>query len=599
MPPDVIIISLFVIALVAAGSFFYWQNYRLRRKAEAQYKAQQVALAKREREMNRRMYELEILKELGDRAGYSLNVQNIIDIITGSLHQFLSYSAVSYMLLGPKVIFKVHLEKSVSRKFIDDIRTRMLNALGALLDKELNIEQVEEVLSGVVLGDDANGTVQSFFNIPLEIGTKLVGILTIADTAPGLYKDEEMTLLYKITRQASQAVTRLEEVVKAEQGKLNAMVESMAEGVVMVDKEYRVAVVNPAAKRVIGLMDRAEVTIFDFIDNLEGTFDIRGKLEEAITLSKASIIEEVLIRDHFYQIFVAPVKAGAGMLQGEVLGGTVIFHDITREKEIERLREDFTNMMVHELRSPLDGIKKIAEILRDKETWSDAKNVEDFLGMIYENSSRMLELVGDLLDVAKLESGKFDMHPQLANMQELIVERQKFFASLASGNQQQLEVIFDPNLPPQLSFDSQRISQVLNNLISNALKFTPKGGRIVLRAFVHSPPQNLFDEAQRLGEGWPQSPHNSELGTLPPSVVIAVSDNGVGIPPEQIGQLFNKFKQFRAAAVSGEKRGTGLGLAIVKGIVEAHHGKIGVISEENSGSTFFFTLPLALEKEGK
>ena len=111
-------------------------------------------------------------------------------------------------------------------------------------------------------------------------------MLTIADIKAGLYKEEEMTILYKITQQASQAVTKLQEVVAIEQGKFNAMVSSMAEGVVMTDPDYRILVVNPAAKKAVGLENKKELTIFDFIDKLSGKFDVRGKIEESVKLDK-------------------------------------------------------------------------------------------------------------------------------------------------------------------------------------------------------------------------------------------------------------------------------------------------------------------------
>jgi len=212
---------------VAVGAFSYWKSRSLR-----------SALQAREVDTQRRMYELAILKELGDRIGYSLDVQKIVDIITGSLRQFVQYSAVSYMLLEPeKIVFKMHLEQSVSRGFVDDVRQRMLDSLSALLSKEFKKEFVEETLSGAILVEELGEPVRSFFNIPLVIGDKAVGVLTVAHTKSGLYKEEEMTILYKITKQASDAVTRLHNVVKTEQAKLSAMVESIYEGIVMTDND--------------------------------------------------------------------------------------------------------------------------------------------------------------------------------------------------------------------------------------------------------------------------------------------------------------------------------------------------------------------------
>ena len=183
-----IILSIVAVTSLAASIIFLVQDYRSK-----------GVIQKREEDISRRMYELAILKEIGDRVGYSLDVQQIVDIITSSLHQFIEYAAVSYMLLEPeKVIFKMHLERSVHRGFVVDVRDRMLGSLGALLDREFKKDAVKEILSGAILIEDVNQPVQSFFNIPLVIADKVVGILTVADTKSGLYKEEEMTILYKL-----------------------------------------------------------------------------------------------------------------------------------------------------------------------------------------------------------------------------------------------------------------------------------------------------------------------------------------------------------------------------------------------------------------
>ena len=235
------------------------------------------------------------------------------------------------MLLEPeKVIFKMHLERSVHRRFVVDVRDRMLGSLGALLEREFNKNSVKEILSGAILIEDLDEPVQSFFNIPLVIGDKVVGILTVADTKAGLYKEEEMTILYKLIQQASKAVTRLQDVVRTEQEKVSAMVESMEDGVVMTDADYRILVINPAAKRIIGQEKKVEITIFDFIDNLGGKMDMRGRLEESVKLKKSFVSERFELRDKFYQSFVFPVKTRTALSEGDVLGGVVIFHDVTR-----------------------------------------------------------------------------------------------------------------------------------------------------------------------------------------------------------------------------------------------------------------------------
>lgn len=579
--------ELIIIAIAVFGLVFSVYSYGRQLKA-------QKRLKEREHEINRRVYELAILKELSDRIGYSLNVQQIVDIITGSLHQFIKYKAVSYMLVDPeRVVFKIHLDESVHYRFVDDIRTRMIGSLSALLGREINKEQIDEVITGAILVENPIEPVRSFFNIPIVIGNKVEGILTIAHTEDGLYKEDEMTILYRIMRQASNAVTRLQEVIKNEERKLNAMVQSIREGVIMTDLDYRVTVINQAAKEAIGLVGKSEITIFDIIDKLGGIFDIRGQLEESVKFGKLIIGKEILIGERFQQIIISPVKTQlVGGSDDETLGGVVIFHDITREKEVEKLKEDFTSMMVHELRSPLDGIKKRIEVMREWEGKKDEKQEQEITASIYENASHMLELVNDLLDAAKLESGKFQIRKEPTNIRQVISNRVDFFSVLAKDSKIEIKTYFDPQLPEKINMDSLRVEQVLNNLLSNSLKFTDSGGSVTIHALRYKKGQDILKEAKNQGVQWLLEKMPKPFPQLPESVVVAVTDNGVGMSEKDLGQLFNKFKQFRASAVKKDKMGTGLGLFIAKGITESHGGLIGVHSLEGVGTTFYFTIPI-------
>ncbi len=547
-------------------------------------------IKKREEEIKHQMYELAILKEIGDRVGYSLNLEKIVDVITGSLSQFIEFSTASYMLLEPNsIVFKTELKESVSKGFISDVEERMLHSLSALLGKELSDVDIEDTVTGVITSEDNHDPVRSFFNIPLVIGGNVLGILTVAHTQEGLYKEEEMTLLYKIVAQASRAVTQLEEVIKTEQGKLGAMVESMADGVVMTDSDYRVIVANPEAKHIIGFKGTDEVTVFDFIDKLSGKFDIRGKLEESVKMGKVFVVDDLLVDERAFQVFVSPVTRNISSNKEKTLGGLVIFHDVTRIKEAEKMREEFTSMIVHELRSPLDGIKKMGELMHsDPSIRQDKKTHSEYMKMIYESSSEMLELVSDLLDVAKIESGKFSVNKTPSDVKKIIAERVKFFEATAEDSKIELSASLDSSTPEKVEIDPRRISQVLNNLISNALKFTSPGGRVVVQSLVHRKGVSLQEELKGSNLNWFI---RDDLKDLSDSVVIAVTDTGLGISKSDIEKLFNKFVQFEAAARS-KKRGTGLGLVVSRGIVKAHNGIIGVASEEGVGSSFYFTIRL-------
>jgi len=584
---ELILLSTIVIACgFSIIAFSLWKVKKIR-----------ADLEKRERTLGHKVYELAILKELSDRVGYSLDVHQIVDVITGSLHQLIEYSAVSYMLLEPeKIYFKIHLETSVHRGYVDEVKDRMLKSLSALLDREFKKQDVDEVLSGAILVNDVENPVRSLFNIPLVIAGKVVGLLTVTHTKAGLYKEEEMTILYKITSQASYAVTKLQEVVRAEQSKLNAMVSSMADGVIMTDLEHRIVVVNTAAKGALGLMEKKDISIFDLIDNLGGKFDIRGRLEESVKLSKTYVSEKVVLREKFYQIFVFPVISSQEGRESKVLGGVIILHDVTREMEVERIRDEFTSMLVHELRSPLDSIKKISEALRDKTIKVTAKAQKEYLQMIYQNSSGMLELVNDILDVAKLEAGKFDVRREPQNIKDIIENRVDFYKLTAKDANVGLNIVTGKDVPAIAFFDGEAIKQVLNNLISNAIKFTKSGGEVNVVAIHHEAGTSLKEEFDAAGITLPATIPEDETAQYPTSIVVAVSDNGIGISAENQKELFNKFKQFTSRTFTSRKKGTGLGLAIAKGIVEAHKGSVNVVSTEGAGTVFYFVLPLVETK---
>ena len=149
----------------------------------------------------------------------------------------------------------------------------------------------------------------------------------------------------------------------------------------MTDQDYRILVINPAAKRVIGLENKAEITIFDFIDNLGGKMDMRGRLEESVKLKKTFTSERFEVNGKFYQAFVFPVKTAMSVNADDILGGVVIFHDVSHEMELERVREDFTSMIVHELRTPLSGIQKTSELLK-RPVKKDAAARKEYVDLI-------------------------------------------------------------------------------------------------------------------------------------------------------------------------------------------------------------------------
>jgi len=562
----------FALAIYSVIVFvFVWlENRHLRRNLEA-----------KEQEMKHRMYELAILKDLGDRIGYSLNVQKIVDVITGSLRKLLEYSTVSYLIQSDegRLIFHCILEESVNQDFINEVQLMMMKKLSELTKKNIDRSTLDESISGTITDESNRAKIKSFFNIPVVINDVTVGLLNVSSTKPGLYKDEEMNILHTIMNQASSAVSKLENILNSEKGRLNSMVESMAEGVLMVDTKNRLLVINPKARNLLNIT-KSQPTFFDVLAELSSKMDLRAKIDASLRSDKLET-EQIELSDKILRILISPVKDGAK----DPLGAVILFDDITSEKTVEKMRDDFTSMMVHELRSPLTGIRSIANLLKEEKIKNQKRKYQEFIDLIVSNSASMLDLVNDLLDVAKLEAGKFQILTRPTDVTNLIKNRIQSFHSLALENHLSIESQIEPL--PLITLDENKIEQILNNFISNAIKFTKKG-KVVVSAFVLTHGDNLEEKIKAMGLNWPNV---NDLRFESNQLILAVTDSGAGIAEDQIPNLFNKFSQLEQAS-SEDKKGTGLGLVITKGIAEAHGGTVGVFSKPGEGSTFYCTIPI-------
>ena len=385
---------------------------------------------------------------------------------------------------------------------------------------------------------------------------------------------------------------RREQVLRGSYDTLNSMVASMTEGVAMVDKMRHVVAYNLKALEIIGVSPPSAPSFSDIILALGKRVDIEAVVASCMSTRRTQSFREIRFGDRFFQITVAPVYAPTGERGAKALvpvrevaeGAVILFYDMTDQKEIERVREDFISMLVHELRSPLDVMRKMAEVLASPPESFKEERRDQYLTLINTNATRTLDLVNNLLDVAKIEAGKFEIHKTNANVRTIIADRIAFYTPLAEG--MSLESHIEGTVPQEILLDPQRIVQVLNNLLSNAIKFTNSGGHVSILASMCSgdnPPKNS-------NRGTPIHWFGSEVDSKSgQNIVLEVFNSGSEITSEDLPYLFDKFKQFEAAAKSS-KKGTGLGLAIARGIVEEHGGIVGV-SSGAGGTSFLCKIP--------
>jgi CheY-like chemotaxis protein len=232
-----------------------------------------------------------------------------------------------------------------------------------------------------------------------------------------------------------------------------------------------------------------------------------------------------------------------------------------RAQETGRLKSEFLANMSHELRTPLNAIIGFAELMHDGRTGPVSADQKEYLGDILTSSRHLLQLINDILDLARVDSGKLEFHPEPVNLTRVIGELRDILRTLAAQKRVRIEVAVDPRVN-EIVADLFRLKQVLYNYLSNALKFSPEGGRVQVRVMAEEPEQFR----------------------------IEVEDSGIGIKAEDFGRLFVEFERLDAGTAM-KHAGTGLGLALTRSIVEAQGGRVGVESAPGAGSIFFAVLP--------
>jgi signal transduction histidine kinase len=259
---------------------------------------------------------------------------------------------------------------------------------------------------------------------------------------------------------------------------------------------------------------------------------------------------EMEVNDRTYQVSVTPVIVGGGRV--------VVFHDVTAARQLERLREDLANMLVHDLRSPLSSIQTTAAMILKEEGVRPGSSVAQEVCIVHSSATRILEMVENLLDVARIEAGRMPVEAQAVEIAPLVAEAIE--QVIADAKVKEVEVRNDVPAILLAQADAGLLARVVVNLVGNAIKFAPSRTPVVLTARV--------DESD---------------------VVLSVSDQGKGIAPEDLGCIFDRFTQ----AGQKRQRGSGLGLTFCKLAVEAQAGRIWVESEVGKGSTFYVALPAA------
>ncbi|MDN5575855.1 MAG: cell wall metabolism sensor histidine kinase WalK [Pediococcus sp.] len=373
-----------------------------------------------------------------------------------------------------------------------------------------------------------------------------------------VYGKDELGQLASAVNNLSVRVEEAQESTESEQRRLDSVLAHMTDGVIATDRRGRITIVNDMALDFLSAdaEHTAGKSILDVLD-IRTTYTLRELLEnqDDIVLDFSTKTQDLILHASF-----ALIQRESGFISGLVC----VLHDVTEQQKIDQDRKQFVSNVSHELRTPLTSLKSYIEALTDG-AWKDPKVAPQFLKVTQEETDRMIRMINDLLSLSRMDSGTAKLDLELINLNELfnhVLDR--FDMILKTDDNPDKNYIIKREFTRRdlwVEVDTDKFQQVLDNLMNNAIKYSPDGGTITCRLL---------------------ETHNH--------VILSVSDQGLGIPKKDLTHVFDRFYRVDKAR-SRAQGGTGLGLAISKEIISMHGGRIWVDSKEGKGSIFYISLP--------
>ncbi len=465
------------------------------------------------------------------------------------------------------------------------------NRKGVLID---DISTDERWLS--IPGDPVRKRSGAMIAVPLLMQGEVLGVISISHRASGYFHEGHLRLVYAcagpiaigvnnanlfqmITSEAERRYELLDRQ-QTEASQIEAILQNLADGVIVCDLYGSVLMANEASCIALGrpIEDLLLWNLHDIIQHYLGARSLEMPLTE--------LLNRPLDAHEQRRIFTSTAKVGMRVVSmtmgpvlkedGQLLGALLVVRDITREIEADRLKTEFIGTMSHELRTPMTAIKGFTQLLAMGGLGPLNDTQREFVNTIHSNTERMIALINDVLDITKIESGSVDLEWRSLHLVEVLSGVISEVQSLVNAREHELTITIPPGLPLVYA-DAHRLHQILFNLVSNAVKYTPKGGSVTVEA------------------------HDAKLDALPDYVrddllvdrryiQVNIRDTGVGIAPEDVGRIFDRFYRTENP-LKIEAGGTGLGLSLVKPLVALLNAKIWVESILGQGTTFSLLLP--------
>ncbi len=508
--------------------------------------------------IRQRDYLLEIIRALTQQ----LDLETVLARILEAAADMLGGQAGLVALRDDDGKFRVRTHYRVTPEFVRHFDSILRDVPDRGDPARFLIGEIERRLLAVGQQFDLSGAV----GLPLQSGDDLIGLLLVFRALTMPFGSNERQILQAFTDQAAVAVNnaRLYQQSVAERRRLDAILEGSADGIVIMDSGHHVQRWNRALAKLAGV-GAAEAVGRRYDDLIrwaqrEPGLDLPEAEAGGWPFSSAAplYVEGDWQRPDGSRVAVGVTYAPIFDRENRLVNLVANVRDITRFREAEQLKTTFISIISHELKTPVSLIKGYAGTLRREDARWDSRTVQESLTVIEEEADRLTGLIENLLDASRLQAGALKL-----NLSDVALD--KLAAQLADKFRTQTDrhtfvVEFPPDFPP-VRGDEERLRQVISNLLSNAIKYSPGGGAIQVKGRVE-----------------------------PERVIVAVNDEGMGLPTEELEKVFERFYRADTAATK-RAQGAGLGLFLAKAVVEAHGGQIWAASEAGRGATFSFSIP--------
>lgn len=510
-----------------------------------------------------RVRQRDYMLEISRAITRELNLDNLLERILKISAEMLAGQAGVILLRGEQGGWNVRASHGIPPAFLRYLDP-LLAAVPEHKDQALfELPEINRLLQN--LTRSASMGLLTGVGLPLIVHQQVIGVIFIFRNYQGVFSKNDTALLQSFADQAAIAVqnAQLYTQITRDKQRMDALLDSAADGIMIVTPDHTIERCNPALARMLGMPQTSihgakHEDVIHFMNQKDGATLEQG--EEGgwpLTPNATLYVEGDLKRSDGLTLPVGITYAPLVDPEGNLRNIVATVRDITRFREAEELKSIFISVISHELKTPVALIKGYVSTLRREDATWDRKVVQDSLEVIEEEADRLTDLIENLLDASRLQAGvltisRTDLRVDM--LAERIAERFR-----TQSENHTITVDFPKDYPVVLA-DEDRISQVLSNLLSNAIKYSPEGGEIKISGQVH-----------------------------PQYIVICVSDEGPGIAPDDIPHVFDRF--FRASEAARKTKGAGLGLFLARAVVEAHAGRIWVDPKPREGARICFSLP--------